>query len=138
MDSSATVDPKTVPEVKINISENGKWPENEARPGYRRLSAFMGTFPEAAIFPRFADLNARNILYLQTELLWLEDQLGKLDKADAESGDIDRQEYSRNWRLLTCAGTAEDGSSDQWRLFLRIRTVLDQYSMISNPYNFLK
>lgn len=131
MSSDTTAGSKGVPEVKI------KMPEDEERPGYRKLARFMGAFPEAAIFHRFAALNARNILYLQAELLWLEDQLEKLEKADAESDDVDRKEYTRNWFLLTHAGTASDGSSDQWRLFLRIRTVLDQYSAAPYPSQLL-
>jgi hypothetical protein len=37
--------------------------------GYDLLASFMGFYLEAAIFRRFATLNAKNILYLQAEPL---------------------------------------------------------------------
>lgn len=39
--------------------------------GYPSLAVRMGVFPETAIFKRFGDLSARNLLYLQAELFHL-------------------------------------------------------------------
>ncbi len=45
--------------------------------GYTALALLMGRVPEVAIFRRFSTLNARNLLYLQAELVQLEDDLEK-------------------------------------------------------------
>ena len=43
--------------------------------GYDRFAQFMGTHPKLAISRRFGALNLRNLLYLQAELIYLEDEL---------------------------------------------------------------
>jgi hypothetical protein len=43
--------------------------------GYPRLTGYMALKPDALVFRRFNELNARNLLYLQAELCVLERQL---------------------------------------------------------------
>ena len=45
---------------------------------YPKLSEFMGSWSDVAIFRRFANLNAENLLFLQAELLHLEQELQDL------------------------------------------------------------
>jgi hypothetical protein len=43
--------------------------------GYPKIARLMGENPDLAIFRSFRELNARNLLYYQAELVHLEDQL---------------------------------------------------------------
>lgn len=122
MDSESTTESKNVHEVKIDI------PADPEPHGYDHLASFMGFFPEAAIFRRFAVLNAKNILYLQAELLWLEKELEAVAEDDAQSSNTKRREYSKEWFLLRQSGNDPHGSSQQWKIFKKIRKTLDKYS----------
>jgi hypothetical protein len=51
--------------------------------GYPRISAFIDSDSDTALFRRFGVLHARSLLYKQVELTELEAQLDKLDKEDA-------------------------------------------------------
>jgi hypothetical protein len=122
MDSESITESKTVHEVKIDIPAD---PESH---GYDHLASFMGFFPEAAIFRRFAVLNAKNILYLQAELLWLEKELDAVAEDDAQSTNAKRREYSKEWFLLRQSVNDPHGDSQQWKIFKKIRKTLDKYS----------
>lgn len=103
-------------------------PLRDAPEGYHKLASAMGLFPDLAIFRRFSTLNTKNILYLQAELLDLERQLDDAARADALSNDLNRREYDRAWYNLSHAEDLPNGNGRQWKLFLRIREVLHQYS----------
>lgn len=53
--------------------------------GYPRLATTMGFCPEMAVFKRFGDLSARNLLYLQAELLLLYEELVAIEKIDEKT-----------------------------------------------------
>jgi len=98
----------------------------EKTQGYERLAQFMGTYPELAIFRRFGALNLQNLLYLQAELLHLEDELKEIIKEDNENPN--RFVFSRNWYALHQASF--DGEQNrQYRILIEIRERLHQYSM---------
>ncbi len=123
MDSDSIAAAKAaVHEVKIDM------PPDPQPQGYDRLASFMGFLPETAIFHRFAALNARNILYLQAELLWLDKQLSHVAEDDARSASELRQDYSNNWYHLSHTGEDSDGDSQQWKIFMKIRKALNEYS----------
>ncbi|GME61005.1 hypothetical protein GTA08_BOTSDO00801 [Neofusicoccum parvum] len=91
--------------------------------GYPKLATIMGPYRGMALFKRFASLNARNLLYMQAELLQLELELDELASGDREEGlsyDVDA------WSLMK-PGEQEDGNR-QWRLILRIREKLKEYN----------
>ena len=88
----------------------------------------MGTHPETAILRRFGALNALNLLYLQAELTNLENALHCEEKANQESGHVDRVLYSTDWETLRNSVTAEDGNPGQWNTMLEIRKKLEEYS----------
>lgn len=97
--------------------------------GYPKLSRFMASFPNTAIVRRFADLNMRNILYLQAELVRLEMELDIIAKRDFASIDPSRNGFHESWWTLRSA-IPTDRQDRQWRKFLEIRDKLDQYSML--------
>lgn len=103
--------------------------------GYNVLAHLMGAYPELSVFRRFGALNARNILYLQAELTHLETKLLNAEKADLESGHINRKIYSRDWRTLSESVDALDEDGTQWKIFLRTREKLREYSASCWPRN---
>ena len=52
--------------------------------GYPTFAAFIAKDKDAAIYRRFENLSARNLLYLQSELHDLERQLEDIDREDAK------------------------------------------------------
>jgi len=96
--------------------------------GYTKLASLMGRSPEVAIFRRFGTLNARNLLYLQAELIDLEDRLEEATRLDEEASNLGRQRYDRDWLSLNESVTTPDGNPQQWNLVLKIREKLKEYS----------
>ena len=56
------------------VSESAEGVDAEKVPmgDYHKFSKFMGSWPTMSIFRRFGTLNAQNILFLQSELVYLE------------------------------------------------------------------
>ena len=96
---------------------------------YNKLSKFMGSWPEVAIFRRFGALNAQNLLFLQAELVRLEDQLQSIREDDAQSADLEKKQSHQSWRSLVLAHEQGDASTSQWQKVLEIRDKLKEYSM---------
>lgn len=96
--------------------------------GYTKLASLIGSHPDLAIFRRFSSLNAKNLLYMQAELVNLEAKLQRAVEADAASGHVDRVIYDRDWQSLVESGQMQDGCGDQWGLVLRIREILREYN----------
>lgn len=66
--------------------------------GYPTFAEFIAKDKDAAIYRRFENLSARNLLYLQSELHDLERQLEELDRKDAQDiGDANAQKAARLW-----------------------------------------
>ncbi|KAL1628562.1 hypothetical protein SLS56_005794 [Neofusicoccum ribis] len=90
-------------------------------PGYPKLAEQMSFFPEKAIFRRFGFLNNLNILYLQAELMDIEDRLRTMQRVDSTKPGPERY-YATDWDFL------QRGDSAQLKLVLQAREKLDQYS----------
>jgi hypothetical protein len=93
--------------------------------GYPKLALLQGANKELNIFRSFGYLNARNVLYLQAELIDLEDRLKRHTESDL-NGAGNRSKYSRNWFKLS--RSKEDGDDVQWYTILLIREKLKEYS----------
>ncbi len=94
--------------------------------GYSKLAQMMGLDSELAIFRRFATLNLQNLLYLQAELVHLENELSRLVEVDRSSEHPRRRYYSQDWWSLS--NSSDDGDDKQWQKVLKIRTLLKEYS----------
>lgn len=93
--------------------------------GYEKLAQLMGnshTDGHFLIFQKFEQLSAQNILYLQAEIVNLQETLAGVAKEDAESEGLERQLFARDWWALS---SAEDG--EQWGTFLHLRGKLKEY-----------
>jgi hypothetical protein len=95
--------------------------------GYNKIAALMGKYPESAIISQFSELNIQNLLYLQAEIIGLQQDLRVLEEANDRSPDTKRAAFSTNWSVLSSADE-KDGSDEQWLLVLTIREKLKEYS----------
>jgi hypothetical protein len=68
--------------------------ERPALQGYPKLARFIGERPGFAIFRRFSELNARNLLYLQAELLDVEEELYETEIDDQRDQDLRQLQFS--------------------------------------------
>lgn len=109
--------------------------------GHQRLADFMAEHPANAVFRRFGSLNALNLLYYQAELTELEIDLCKVAKIDRESTDRHRQLYFRSYLLLSQGKTdSNDTASEsmaQWKLILKLRSVMKEYSELGPRVSIL-
>ncbi|PVH93661.1 hypothetical protein DM02DRAFT_695345 [Periconia macrospinosa] len=100
-------------------------------PGYPMLSSEMQNRPTLNMFRRFGALNARNLLYLQSELLDLENELKKIEYCDSV-GNEKRPLYAKDCKELYTS------NSPQWNLFLRIKEKLKEYNEALLQQHFLQ
>jgi hypothetical protein len=103
--------------------------------GYERLANMMAEYPANAVFRQFGSLSTLNLLYYQAELAQLETDLCEAAKLDRDSTDRCRQLYFQNFRLLSNGVTDNDDlaveAQVQWKLVLKMRRVLKEYSKSS-------
>ncbi len=99
--------------------------------GYGRLAAKLALDNDLSVFRHFAQLNLRNILYLQSELQDLELKLQELDaEANANSNEPSKWAKPRSYHYASrTGGTTPDGDDAYWNTVLRIRDVLERYSL---------
>jgi hypothetical protein len=102
--------------------------------GFPSLSAFIASNSnaESFIFRRFDRLAARNLLYYQSELAYLEKQLDALDAQDYRDYDDEAADCARCWESLE--EKLQDGDQHQqrrWSIILRIRRVMHEYRKLS-------
>ena len=75
--------------------------------GFHLYSSHIARDISLGVYRKFAVLNTRNILYLQSELADLEVQLQRLDaKGNGEEADNDIWAISRSWRKMRDAGVS--------------------------------
>ncbi|KAI4103509.1 MAG: hypothetical protein LQ339_004234 [Xanthoria mediterranea] len=98
--------------------------------GYPKLASLMGACPEVAILRRFGSLNARNLLYLQAELVALEETLRACTERNNASNDADRIRSARDWYTLSRLGNngSNVGAGEEWWTMLEIRKKLKEYN----------
>jgi hypothetical protein len=103
---------------------------DEQVPGYALLGKLMWEHSDTAIFRSFGAFSAENLLYLQAELVGLENELRYAQKADQGSPHPERQRYAVNWvGLSQSAGedACERDDGTQWQIVLEMRSKLKEY-----------
>ena len=112
--------------------------------GFHLYSSNIARDTSLSVYRKFAVLNTRNILYLQSELADLEIQLQRLDaKGNDEEVNDDIRAISRSWQKMHNAGLAFQESKtagvdiqesqdprNSWSVVLKIRSVLKEYSRL--------
>lgn len=92
--------------------------------GYAKVAALMARYDELAILRGFKTLNIQNLLYLQAEIIHLEDRLKEL--VDTDASHPDREFHSKDWWAL--AHGEGKGGKTQWKQVRKIRKKLARYS----------
>ncbi|KAK6843238.1 hypothetical protein PG989_008303 [Apiospora arundinis] len=103
--------------------------------GYSKIASFMGEQPEAAMVRRFADLNLQNILYLQAEIVGLEEDLRRI-----ETENDSKEDLHLDWYSLAHADVIANGSQEakrQWAAFTILRQRLKEYNEAVMEYSTL-
>jgi hypothetical protein len=98
-------------------------------PGYPKLGWQMGLVPEMAMFRRFASLNAQILLYMQSELIHLENELRDMEQASSRSTEGHGSKYACDAYFLYMANSAKD--DPQHALILKIKERLKEFSKCS-------
>ena len=114
----------------LRIDQNNM-PSHEEGIGYGRLASTLALDNDLCIFRHFAKLNIRNILYLQSELQELELKLQQLDvEANNNINEPSKWSKPRSYHYASrTKATALDENDAYWDTVLRIRDVLERYSM---------
>lgn len=104
--------------------------------GYGRLAKTLALDHDLSMFRRFAALNIRNILYLQSELQSLELKLHDIDndandisKGNAIWGQPRSWYWAKRSQVFPVSGEQTEG---YWDIVLQIRDLLEKYSMLVN------
>lgn len=73
-----------------------------SRDGYPALAAWIAHDPdnESYVFRKFDRLSARNLLYLQSQLIALEGTLDRLDEETQESQDMELRLSAQRWETF--------------------------------------
>ena len=73
-----------------------------ARDGYSALAAWIAHDPdnESYVFRKFDRLSARNLLYLQSQLIALEGTLDRLDEEIQETQDMELRLSAQRWETF--------------------------------------
>lgn len=100
-----------------NISSQNVVP-NEAH-GYPELAKVMGAYRGMSIYLRFADLNARDLLVYQAEILQLEQQLEVYDQMVP---------WSKTNILKPLTEQRTDMEQEHWNAQMDLRSKLKDYS----------
>lgn len=102
--------------------------------GYQALGKVMGGHPEAAIFRRFRNVGALDLLYRQADLQHSLARWAKLSAADKqrtgmEPQDEDRRNFDLHFHLLLKSVDPNDPTkcTEQWQEWCKISQKLDHY-----------
>ncbi|TKA82585.1 hypothetical protein B0A55_01189 [Friedmanniomyces simplex] len=98
--------------------------EDEALHGYPKLATFLGGHEGYAIYKRFASLNARNLLYHQAKLVYLEHELYEM-----EQGFANQKHLHYNVRHIFGAEAGTDGYILQ-KKYEEVSRALDKYNTL--------
>lgn len=95
--------------------------------GYPQIVRLMGQYGELAILRKFNNMSIQNLLYMQAELMHLEEKYELISTKEAECPC--RPFKSRDWWSLTQPD--DDGKTEQWDTVLEIRAALEKYREVS-------
>ncbi len=109
---------------KMSPIQSSQWPARS----YSSLAEILGNNDGLAIYRRFSTLNAQNLLYMQSELINLEDELRRLVHA-ASRADNEKQRVFQSDISALKSAPSDGNEGKQWRKVLEIRVKLKEYSM---------
>ncbi|KAF4467236.1 hypothetical protein FALBO_5895 [Fusarium albosuccineum] len=98
--------------------------------GFAALSSWMASDgdQELLVFRRFDEISARNLLYLQCELIALEEKLTNWDRAVSSKHDTALEQGAETWEIMV--EQAQDGrpeAKDMMELVSQVRAEIKEY-----------
>lgn len=103
--------------------------EKELRVGWPRLAQELAQNPCCEAFPRFRELNVKNLMYYQVEVAGLESELKKIEWDDYYAEKRPRNDYSRSAeKMLLGRNNADPRANEQRRIIHEIRRLLKEYN----------
>ncbi|OAL07678.1 hypothetical protein IQ06DRAFT_264843 [Phaeosphaeriaceae sp. SRC1lsM3a] len=96
---------------------------------HRTFGEFVCSDPELLLFRRFDVLNARALLYMQSELICLEARLREFDEGDEKNGSLEAMMPAVCFETILSRSSAGDQhEADRWQLIQRIQELTYQYN----------
>jgi len=105
----------------------GKSAELEMNEGWPLLARLIEKQPEFEAFPRFRELNVKNLLYYQVELDYLGERLKDEEIRDRYRGRDPEEDFYKN-PIEMVRQWSRTGKCEQWELVLRLRRCLHEYN----------
>ena len=115
-------------ETDIELGALSNLPQRRCLEGFPSFSNFIAGDNQEAIYRRFGSLSARNLLYQQSELHHLEEELEAYDREDAQDlNNLPAQQRARLWDYLA----VDDSDSARVRRELqdKIKSRIKEYRM---------
>ena len=99
--------------------------------GYPAVSRFISSDldGESYVFRKFRTLTARKLLYMQSQILELEEQLADFDRAAAASPDWELHLAARSWERLIANAESREKEKQIRKVIDEIEVKLDNYRM---------
>lgn len=98
--------------------------------GFAALAEWIALDPdnEPFVFRKFDRLAARNLLYLQAQIIMLEQELEKLDQEVTQTDDMSLKDAARRWeQLVKQDAEGQDHARRQVKLVVEIKHALKEY-----------
>lgn len=114
-------------------------PRSGYKIGFAQVARWIALDPdkETSIYRKFDELAARNLLYLQAELLVLEKKINGLDVNDAKSEDMDLADAIMTWETLERQyNTGSEKARVRMDLIIKIRAKIKEYRLLEAHYRF--
>ena len=113
------------------VSEHASQSASELQTGYDKLAKLFDNYEDLAAFRCFNALNAKNLLYMQAELLHLDQQLAVHIEDDFKANKSEANEISRYWNALEKSSDGQTGCCQKQKV-LEIREKLKRYCKSSS------
>jgi hypothetical protein len=99
------------------------------REGFASVASWISRDPdnESFVFRKFDNLAARNLLYLQCELIELERRLRVLDDEARQSMDMELRQSARTWESFVANAKEREQEKSRMILVKEIRLKLEEY-----------
>jgi len=106
--------------------------------GWPLLARLMSEMPSLETYSRFRELNVKNLLYYQVELARLERELVNFERKDAiQLGTPGKYAERADLMIIGFHDGPDSEVNEQWKVVLKIRELLSQYSKTSNCSHYL-
>jgi hypothetical protein len=120
------MDPGSKKRSTNTANQPGNWSTTQGD-GYPALADFLAQDPdhETYVFRKFKKLAVRNVLYLQGDLIALEEEVENLEREASKSDDPEVSLSMRSWRVLD-ENARKPGRSDLERRLQELMRTLDE------------